>query len=250
MRWMPLRLVALGVVLTTGCASQKAAQKPAPREPEKTVKLEPVKVVANQPDTPDALEFYDAETLFKRGQEFLDSRYYTDARKYFQKLLDEFPDSAYAHDTHYNLGVALLESGDAASALGHFETYLSSEKDAKNLLDGSFKKGACLAMLGRYPEVVDLFDGILRTQDLERGDRIEALVDAGIAHFMTGDHATAEHRFQEAVKLHKSVEKESRVENSYFYAQSLFYLAEIERHEFSAFKFKFFFKGGEEKLVL
>ncbi len=234
---VPITLVLFSAL--TGCASQRAAHKaPADPPPPKQLKLEPVKVVANAPDTPDALEFYDAETLFKRGQEFLEGRYYTDARTYFQKLLDEFPESSYAHDAHYNLGIALLESGDAANALSHFDAYLATEQDDKNILDATFKRGASLSMMGRYQDVVTLFDTMLRERDLDTHDRMEALVDAGIGHYMTGDHATAEHRFQEAVKIHKSAEKEGRVENSYFYAQSLFYLAEIERVEYSAYKLK------------
>ncbi|MBI5494287.1 MAG: tetratricopeptide repeat protein [Deltaproteobacteria bacterium] len=234
--------------LAVGCATARPAGSPAVAPEPPVVKADPVKVVA-KPDTPDALEFYDADILFTRGTEFLDNRYHADARVYFQKLVDEFPDSALAHPAHYNLGVCLMESGDPQSALAQFDRYLADEKDPKNQLDATFKRGSVLAMLGRYRDVITLFDALLEERELDAQDQIEAMVDSGIGYFMTGDRATAEYRFQEAVKVHRAEEKDRRMDNSYFYAQALFYLGEIERAEFNDFHLTLPAAGGEEKVA-
>jgi tetratricopeptide (TPR) repeat protein len=250
MRPALVRPALLCLLVGTGCSASKAHVRPDEKPAEKEiVKLEPVKVVANTPNTPDALDVYDAETLFSRGNEFLDNRYYTDARTYFQKLVDEFPDSSYVHAARYNLGVALMESGDAQSALNQFDTYLSTETLDKNILDASFKRGACLAMLGRYKEVILVFDTMLKERDLSPQDRSEALVDSGIAYFMTQDRGTAELRFNDAIKIHREAEREARPDNRYHYAQALFYIGEIERLEFNDYKLVLPDKGGEEKLA-
>jgi len=223
-------------VLGASCATSRGGSPPPPKDPppETVVKLEPIKVVGKT-DTPDALSVYDAATLFQRGSEFLDGRYYADARTYFQKLLDEFPDSSYVHATHYNLGVALLETGEPQSALPHFDKYLENATEPRDRLDASFKRGACQAMLGRYDDVIVTFDALLEG-DLDTEDRIEALVDSGIGYFMKNDRGTAELRFSDAVKLHKSAEKNARLDNDYHFAQALFYLGEVERLEYQDYK--------------
>lgn len=243
-------LAVLLVAAATGCAStNKATRAPPTAQPApQHVDMEPAKVVA-KPATPDALSVYDAETLYNRGMEFLDGRYYADARLYFQRVLDEFPDSSFVHGAHYNLGVALMEGGDPASALMHFDAYLAGAKTPHDRVDGLFKRGSCLAMLGRYADVVALFDELIGEGNLEPHDYIEANVDAGIGHFMLGDRATAEYRFREAVKTHKSEEKQARVDNKYFYAQALFYLAEIERMDFMDVKLVMPAKGKEEDMA-
>ncbi|MEW5850817.1 MAG: tetratricopeptide repeat protein [Myxococcota bacterium] len=246
-------LVVVLSAFPVGCATSQSASKPAPpppaqpAPPKEPVKLEPIKVVAKT-DTPDALSVYDAETLFNRGIEFLDGRQYVEARQYFQKLLDEFPDSSYVNAAHYNLGVALMESGDPTSALPHFDAFLANAKTDQDRRDATFKRGACLAMLGRYQEVVDTFDTMLG-EELETEDRIEALVDSGIGWFMLGDRATAEYRFAEAVKLRKAAEQDARLENDYHHAQALFYLAEILRLEFTEYKLKMPANGNEKEMA-
>lgn len=248
---LPGRWLGLAVLITIagGCATSRSQNREGNETaPSKTVvKLEPVKVVA-QPDTPDGLEIYDAETLFNRGREFLDNRYYADARIYFQKLLDEFPESSLARAAHYNLGVVLMQSGDPQSALMHFEIYLKDAQDPADRIDASFKRGACLAMLGQYPEVIALFDGLLKTEDLEPDDYIEANVDSGIGYFMTGDRGTAEYRFRQAVKTHDEEARNARLESRYFHAQALFYLAEIERLDFADVKLVLPHPGKEEEM--
>jgi tetratricopeptide (TPR) repeat protein len=232
----PLALAPVVAAVLWGCASGRAQRPPAPppqAASQPVVKLEPIKVVG-QTDTPDALEFYDAQVLFDRGSEFLDSRHHAEARQYFQKLLDEFPDSALAQPARYNLGVALMETKDPQTALMHFDAYRETAT-GKNLLDATFKRGSCLAMLGRYQEVAEVFDGLLEGE-LKPEDRIEALVDSGIAYFMLEDKGTAEWRFKEAVKLRAKGEQETRLDSDYFNAQALFYLGEIARLEYSEFK--------------
>lgn len=234
LRPLPSLLV---MICLSGCGAHSSrkpdAQPTPPSQP--VVKLEPVKVVGKT-ETPDALAVYDAETLFQRGNEFLDTRNYVEARQYFQKLLNEFPDASLANAARYNLGVALMETGDPQSALNQFDTYMQTAS-AKDARDATFKRGACLAMLGRYPDVVNAFDSLLEQEDLDDEDRVEALVDSGIGYFMLKDRATAEYRFNEAVKLRRKIDEGAPPPYpDYHTAQALFYLAEILRLEYSEFK--------------
>jgi tetratricopeptide (TPR) repeat protein len=190
--------------------------------------------IVGRTETPDALQFYDAEMLFSRGDEFLENRHFSEARQYFQKLLNEFPDSQYQQPALYNLGVSLLETGDAAGALARFDQFMGVASNERDKLDAQYKRGACLAALGRYDDVVEVFEGLIARTDLDANDRIEALVDSGIGYFMLGDRASADYRLSQAVRLHNT-DPEARFDNDYHYAQALFYLGEIARLEFSEY---------------
>jgi hypothetical protein len=114
-------------------------------------------------------------------------------------------------------------------------------------VDARFKKGVCLAELGRYQQVAELFDVMVVEERLQAPDKIEALVDSGIGHFMLGDLVTAEYRMRDAVRVHRGAERLQRLESDYHIAQANFYLGEIYRTEFSRLKLALPPPGAEQK---
>lgn len=212
-----------------------------------TVEVPELRVVA-QPIGPDGLEVYDAETLFQRALDLLDGNAWADAASYFERLIREFPDDRRVILAHYNRAVAYihLERGDeAVAAVDKYLAMLPDTASDKDKLDGRFKRGQALAVAKRYEEVVELFDTMLG-EELTPEDRIEALVDAGVGHYMLGvDDAegphryTAEYRFLEARRLYRQASERARLDVGYFVAQAAFYLAEIARLEFNELKLTF-----------
>lgn len=206
------------------------------------VEVPAVKVVA-EPVGPDALEVYDAEALFLRGLDLLDGEAWADAADYFERLIREFPEDSRVVLAHYNRGVAYIHQQRGDEAVVAFDVYLSALPDdatQKDILDGRFKKGQALAVAKRYAEVVALFDEML-TEPLLPDDRVEALVDAGVGHYMLGleeggdesHRPTAEYRFLEARRIVKNESKTRRMSHmQFFMAQSAFYLAELAHLEF------------------
>jgi tetratricopeptide (TPR) repeat protein len=197
--------------------------------------------VVGTPVGPDALESYDADRLWKRGLDLLDGDSWAEAASYFERLLREFPDDGHVLLAHYNLGVAYIHLEKGNEAVTEFDTYLKlipPDASPKDLLDGRFKRGQALAVAKRYEEVAAFFDDMLG-EELSKEDRIEALVDAGIGHFMRGDRFTAEYRFLEARRHYKEASETARLDIGYYVAQASFYLAEIARIDFSEFKLQF-----------
>jgi tetratricopeptide (TPR) repeat protein len=223
------------VVAASGCAT--VAAPPVAVVPEMHVVAEPV--------GPDALEVYDAETLFKRGLDLLDGGAYVDAADYFARLVREFPDDPHALLGHYNLGLCYINLERGNEALASFDAYLAALPSTamdKDRLDGRFKRGQALAVARRYDEVVAHFDGML-TEALSPDDRIEALVDAGVGHYMLGlapggedmHRPTAEYRFLEARRILKKEAETRRMSHmQFFQAQAAFYLAELAHLDFLA----------------
>lgn len=211
--------------------------------PTRSVALPEIRVVA-EPIGPDGLEMYDAETLFKRALDLLDGGAWADAALYFERLVREFPDDKRVLLSHYNRAVCYihLERGDeGVAAADQYLALLPPNASERDRLDGRFKRGQALAVAKRYLEVVELFDDMLG-EELVVEDRIEALVDAGVGHYMLGhDDAegphryTAEYRFLEARRLYRQASETARLDVGYFVAQAAFYLAELARLEFSEF---------------
>ena len=165
----------------------------------------------------------------------------------FERLIREFPDDRHVLLAHYNRAVCYihLERGDeAVAAVDKYLELLPPNASERDRLDGRFKRGQALAVAKRYREVVELFDTMLG-EELVVEDRIEALVDAGVGHYMLGaDDAegphryTAEYRFLEARRLYRQASERARLDVGYFVAQAAFYLAELARLEFLDFKMR------------
>ncbi len=235
---LAVTVAASAVVALGGCATTKPVQ---------AVKAPEMHVVA-QPIGPDGLDAYDAATLFARAFDFMDGDDYADAALYFERLIREFPDDGHVILAWYNVGVAYIHLERGEEAVAAFDKYLAmlpATASDKDKLDGRFKRGEALATAKRYDEVVDTFDTLLG-EDLEVEDRIIALVDAGVGHYMLGLHdpdgshrPTAEYRFLEARRLYRQASERARLNVGYFTAQAAFYLAELARLEFSEYELKF-----------
>lgn len=236
-----MRRSALPLVLACASLASLACATTAPAT--HNVAVPEVRVVA-EPIGPDGLEMYDAETLFHRALDLLDGGAWADAALYFERLVREFPDDKRVLLAHYNRAVCYihLERGDeAVAAVDKYLELLPPNASERDRLDGRFKRGQALATAKRYPEVVELFDTMLG-EELVVEDRIEALVDAGVGHYMLGvedaegpHRYTAEYRFLEARRLYRQASETARLDVGYFVAQAAFYLAELARLEFSEY---------------
>lgn len=228
----------MAIALVSACATTSSSVAP--------VAIPELRVVA-EPVGPDALEVYDAETLFARGLDLLDGGAWADAADYFERLIREFPADGNVLLAHYNRGIAYIHGGRGDDAVLAFDAYLAllpATVTGKDRLDGRFKRGQALAVAKRYTEVTDTFDTMLG-EDLEPDDRVEALVDAGVGHYMLGlldggdqEHRpTAEYRFLEARRIIKKESEKRRMSHmQFFQAQAAFYLAELAHLEFAEFK--------------
>jgi tetratricopeptide (TPR) repeat protein len=231
----------VGLFIFASCATLKNQQT--------EYKFKPITVVAT-PNLPDALEGYDEATLFERGVELLDAAANEEAILYFERLLGQYPESRFAKPSYYNLGVAFSNLHRCEEALEQFGFYidmLDPNHEYQDSVDARFKQGVCLAELGKYKEVTELFDVMLVEPNLRAADRVEALVDSGIGHFMLGDHVTTEYRMRDAIRVHRSAEGLERLEADYHVAQAHFYIGEVYRAEFSRMKLALPPAGEEQK---
>jgi|GEM_PF-875863 len=241
-------VAALGVVVSVGgCAhnaqtdatAEALRQERAPVAAGDQVDMEEVRIV--KPGSgPGGLDSYDAKTLFERGQDLLQGQAYQEAAPYFERVVREFPKSIYVRGAHFSRGLCYLHTQRGQRALNAFDTFLALLDDDnpshKPLeIRGRFRRGAALALLGRYEDVAEAYD-LLLVEKLSMAEEVEALTDSGIGHFMRGDHVTAEYRFMKARRLWKKGSQVERLGVKFFVAQATFYLGELARIEYANFR--------------
>lgn len=225
-------LTALIVVLLSACATTGPGRE--------EIAFEPVKLV-NEPTGPDGFEIYDAQTLFDRGIDLMRGGEHQAAIAYFARIPDEFPGSSLVIPSWFNQAVCWIRLEDGERALTTIDKYLALLPEGIHeafVFDGQFKRGAALMLLERHEEAAEVFD-ILIVETSKAPDKIEALVDSGVAHFMLEDRVTSEYRFLKALRFYKAASKHERIAMKYFIAQAQFYLAEIARMEFSDFELRY-----------
>ena len=189
-------------------------------------------VVLGEPTGPDALQVYSSETLYLRAVDLMSGGAYPEAIFYFEKLIQEFPNSDYVLPARYNLGNCYLRVQENDRAMEAMELYLESlpeDASAQDRADAIFRQGTVYAQKKEYDKMAQLFDRVLQEQ-LPTPMRVEAKVNAGIGYFMLQDAETAKARFASARKEYLDAPRKDRVASKYHGAQSLFYLAELKRN--------------------
>lgn len=202
--------------------------------------MEPMRIV-DEPNALDGLHAYDAEGLWKRGADLFAGERWDAALAYYDRILLEFPDSSYVRPARFQKTLCLIELNEGAAALESIDAYLASlptELPTKFRWEGLFKRGQALGLLKRYQEAADVYD-LLMVEELSIPEHIEASVNSGVCHFMLGDHITAEYRFRRAQRAFREASEIDRLQTKFFAGQASFYLAEIGRLEFEAFRLVF-----------
>jgi TolA-binding protein len=96
--------------------------EPASEASASSASVAPASAAKAEPHLPPA----SASALFDEAREAREQGEYTLAMQRYESLLALFPSSPQASTTHAVLGRLLLDRGDPAAALGHFDAYLSS----------------------------------------------------------------------------------------------------------------------------
>src|SRR5689334_15320568 len=164
-----MRTIFLSALLAlAGCA----ARQTPPNSPTEVVSMDGVRIVAKHDDKGGyTFESYDAEDLFKRGNEQLDAGRCPEAVQLYDRVADEFPDGRYASASLYNAGLCLAQTGHNEEALAHFSRLLTSMPDSPDVKHASFQVGHLLATLARWDEALARAGELLARTDLDAPER-------------------------------------------------------------------------------
>jgi tetratricopeptide (TPR) repeat protein len=155
------------------------------KPPVTTFNFEPVVVRAPKPG--ENLNFYDAKEVFNRGRLARSFEQYKDCIRFFGMVIDEFPNSKYAHPALYNRGLCYESDDDAHAAAKDFETFAQKANDPESRLDGLFRLLHNLVDIEHNSKALQLTRKLLNLK-LEKLDQAEVLAKQGHVLHRLGQH--------------------------------------------------------------
>jgi tetratricopeptide (TPR) repeat protein len=109
--------------------------------------------------------------------------------------------------------------------------YLREIDEGGTDADLLLRAATCYYQLDRYPEAIELLDGLAGREDLSPADRIRARTYAGICKLELGQAAEAESDLRKALGLYRRSQEEERIDVS-IPSQAQFFLGELYRDYF------------------
>ncbi len=222
-----------GLLAVTACA---ARQTPATR-PTEVVAMDGVRIVAKHDESGAyTFESYDAEDLFKRGNDQLDQGHCPEAVVLYDRVADEFPDGRYASAALYNAGLCLAQTDQNDPALAHFTRLLTNMPNSPDVKHASFQVGHLLVTLERWDEALARAGQLLARTDLDGPERMEVMALRAQAQLGKGDLVEAEKQAQESLSYYRTRAAELAAD-PYYAAAANYVVAECIRLRAEALAF-------------
>ena len=138
----------------------------------------------------------------EKGQQFLQDGQYTEAKAYFQKLIDEEKELTFAY---YGMGIScfeLKEYEDAAAFLEH-----ALEYKTENTAETYSMLGACNIELKQYEEALEFYQKALKDQNLTDGLKQEIEYNLIAVYEYLGEWENAEQQLNHYVENYPTDER-------------------------------------------
>jgi len=194
--------------------------------------MEEMRIVASRDDDGElSFESYDAEGLFLRGVDLMNQGRCGEAISAYDRVADEFPASRWVSPALYNAGLCARDQGDLAAAAARFERLFEMRPDSPDVRDARFVVTAIYIELERWEDALGMADLLLRDEDLEVAERIEAMSRRAQALLGLGRLDDARKEGESTVAYFRGQPEEERPRDDYFISAAAFVWAETLRHE-------------------
>ncbi len=225
---------ALSLVTLAACGGSTPTPQTAADADREVVEMDELRITARQTD--EGLEFdsYDAETLFYRATELLNSRRCPDAVTLYDRLADEFPGSRYRSPALYNAGLCLADTDDLEGSVARFERLIEEEPQSPDVKHATFNLAKLLIDLEHYDRALETADRLLRRTDLSSDERMEAMARRSQALLGRNDLDDAERTARMAVTYYRTRPEAELVNDPFFAAAANFVLADAIRRKAAA----------------
>jgi hypothetical protein len=237
--WRRSRLCALAS-LFVGCAAPVVQHGP-------TVQMDAVVIrSAPPPDLP--TDTYDADTVLHYAREAERAREYAKARRLYERLLNEFPDSKLLRPAKFGAARAQEALEGCTVVLPKYAAIRAEDPDAGDVgdwVDVHFREASCLLSLARAGDAADLLGELLKFPGLTKTDRLEAMVGRGIANKDRDEIDLAEHDLVMVFAIDRENQGgESKymgadIETRFIVAKAAFHLGDLYRLRFERTKLEY-----------
>lgn len=216
--------LALAVALFgTGCVTARPRPDAPPPAPPQEIQFDPLEVKGDL-----ELAKLNDEELFATGSSAFAANEFDKAARYFDRIVDFFPNSPHRRAALYNAGLSHEKKEQWEDAYARFSELADPAKGTGDALDASFRVAETLYHLGRYDDAVKMLDTLAGRTDLSLNQRVEAQVQKGICQLESGHPDDAEATLRKSLETYQGLTDKAEVDD-YFPAQAEFFLGEIYR---------------------
>ena len=227
-----LALAAAGVL--SGCAARQIAPEPEPESVQEDARLrfEPIEIRPG-PSEEVALSDLNPEELFTMGKAHFAAGEFEKSALAFARLADVYPESENAAAASYNAGLALERLKRFEEAGNRFAAVANAQSGQGDALFAAFHLANCLYQLEDYARAEAILRQMIERTDLERSERLQALVQHAVCLVELGRLEDAEAGLRRALGYWR-VHRNEEAFDDYFPSQAQFFLGEIHRLRFEA----------------
>jgi hypothetical protein len=234
----------------TACAA------PLAEGPRQTVAMDAVVIRHEAPaDLP--TDTYDADTVLHYAREAERARDYAKARRLYERLLNEFPDSKLLRPANFGAARSQEALEGCTVVLPKYAAIRAEDPDAGDVgdwVDVHFREASCLLSLQRPADGAALLGELLKFPALSKTDRLEAMVGRGIANKDADDLELAERDLVMVFAVDRENQKSeskymgAEIETRFIVAKAAYHLGEVYRLRFERTKLEYPQKMLEERL--
>lgn len=211
-----LSLLALSMSACGGATPQQTTVR----------ELEPLRIQENAGGGTTA---YDAQTLFSRGLERLNSGACEEAVELYDQLADQFPDSRFRSPGLYNAGFCLQEAGELEEAATRYERLLQEGGTPDDEKHASFQLARVRFELDDAVRLRDVAERLLEREDLSSDERGEAMTRLAQGYLKEELLDEAERAARDVLVFQRTRSAGEEMRDNTFLAAAAFVLGETFR---------------------
>lgn len=239
-----LTMAAIAALLSgAGCAARQRA--PLPDAGEGRLHFEPIEIRPGAEEEM-ALSDLNPEELFALGTAHFAAGEFDSSARAFARLADVYPESKNAPSANYNAGLALERLARFEEAGNRFAAVANAQSGQGDALFAAFHLANCLYQLEDYARAEAILRQMVERTDLERPERLQALVQRAVCLVELSEREEAEAELRRALGFWRAHRNEEAFDD-YFPAQAQFFLGEIHRLRFEEIALDP--SAGEDKLA-
>lgn len=235
-----MRMRAVGVLFASfwflqGC--MKPAQVKIQTPQKQVLSMEPVVFVARQGKVIHIEQLTDEQLFDHAGQAYRAGQF-AQARVFYDRLVQRFPQSDYLESGLYNLGLTLEKLNEFSAAVAVYSRLATRKLDEKTRRDTKFRLVAALLGAKQWPKAEQLLRELQGLSGLSVTDQIEVKARLGVALQEQSKHMEALDLFQQAIRLFHQASRKEYLGNDYFAAMAQYRIGSYFEQRFRIRKFR------------
>jgi tetratricopeptide (TPR) repeat protein len=164
--------------------------------------MEPLRIQL-EADPELGLTDFDAAALFREGLRLQEARECERAVRFYDRLVEEFPESQYLSAALFNAGRCLETLARLEEAAARYRRVTEGLPRSRDWVDCAFRLAETLARLERPADALVELGRLLERAELRASDRIDAGLLMAENHLALGDELLAEQELRAALRLYR-----------------------------------------------